>query len=119
MSKFTATKSMLSGYSIYLRMSSRLQRFIQKWQTSEMECFTKINNEFQLLTVFAKYSSLDVWQGSEYASGLRKLLCRGFKRYTLECLIYAKLIIVLTPSLQFSRYSGVIYGSEKFKIKEK
>ena len=32
----------------------------------------KIINGFQLLTIFAKSSILDVWKGSEYASGDRK-----------------------------------------------
>ena len=29
------------------------------------------------MTIFAKNSILDIWQGSEYTSGLRKLTCRG------------------------------------------
>ena len=29
------------------------------------------------MTIFAKNSILDIWQGAEYASGLRKLTCRG------------------------------------------
>ena len=32
-----------------------------------MECLTKKVNDFQPLTIFAKNSILDVWQGSEYA----------------------------------------------------
>ena len=39
-------------------------------QTSKMELLVKIFNGIQLLTVFAKSSFLDVWQGSEY-------ICRG------------------------------------------
>ena len=34
------------------------------WQTSKMECFAKIVYSFQSLTVFARLSILDVWQGS-------------------------------------------------------
>ena len=33
-----------------------------------MEHFAKIVNGFQALTIFAKHSILDVWQGSEYVS---------------------------------------------------
>ena len=33
-----------------------------------MERFAKIVNAFQPLTIFEKWSILDVWQGSEYAS---------------------------------------------------
>ena len=45
-----------------------------------MESLTKKVNGFQTLTIFAKHSILDVGQGSEYASGLLKLLCRGTKK---------------------------------------
>ena len=40
------------------------------------------------MTIFAKHSILDVWQGSEYASGLLKLFRRGSKRDTREGDIY-------------------------------
>ena len=33
-------------------------------QPSKMECLAKIVNSFQSLTIFAKISILDVWQGS-------------------------------------------------------
>ena len=39
-------------------------------QTSKMECFAKIANTIQALTIFAKGSILDVWEGSEYASDI-------------------------------------------------
>ena len=32
------------------------------------------------MAIFAKHSISDVWQGSEYAFGLRKLFCRGSGR---------------------------------------
>ena len=38
-------------------------------QTSKIELFEKVVNGFQPLTIFEKSSILDVWQGSEYASG--------------------------------------------------
>ena len=41
-----------------------------------MDFFAKILNNFQLLTIFAKGSILDVWRGSEYAS--YKSLVRDF-----------------------------------------
>ena len=65
-------------------------------------------NDFQLLSIFAKQSILDVWQGSEYASRLLKLFCPGSKRDTQKCLLYIKLIIVFTPNLEFFPYSEVI-----------
>ena len=37
-------------------------------QTSKMKVFEKIVDGFQLITIFAKSSILDIWQGSEYAS---------------------------------------------------
>ena len=38
-------------------------------QVSKMECFAKIVNSWKSLTIFAKRSILDAWQGSEYAPG--------------------------------------------------
>ena len=38
-------------------------------QTSKMERFAKIVNVIHLLAIFAKSSILDVWLGSEWASG--------------------------------------------------
>ena len=49
-----------------------------------MECLIKKVNGFYPLTIFAKKSIFDVWQGFEYASGLFKLFCHGFKRDTRE-----------------------------------
>ena len=68
------------------------------------------------MTIFAKHSILDVWQGSECASGLSKFFCRDSKRDTRESLIYIKLIMVFTPNLEFSPYSEVIYGITTFKL---
>ena len=41
---------------------------------SQMECLMKKVNSFQLLIVFAKHYILNVWQGSQYASGLLKFI---------------------------------------------
>ena len=60
------------------------------------------------MTIFAKQSILDVLQGSEYASGLLKLFCPGFKRDTQESLLYIKLIILFTSNLEFFPYFEVI-----------
>ena len=81
-----------------------------------MEYFAKKVSSFYLLTIFAKHSILDVWQGSEYASGLLKLFCYVSKRNTQECLIYAKLNIVFTLNLVSSPYSEVIHESTTFKL---
>ena len=74
-----------------------------------MECFTKKSSLF----VFAKHSILDVWQGSECASGLLKLFCHGSKKDTQESLTYTK---VFTLNLEFSSYYEVIHGSATFKL---
>ena len=42
-------------------------------QTSKMKCLTKKVNGFQPLSIYAKNSILDIWQGSDYVSGLLKL----------------------------------------------
>ena len=69
-------------------------------------------NDFQLLTIFAKQSILDVRQGSKYASGLPKLFCPGSKRDTQEYLLQYKLIIVFTQifSLILKSYSTWKYN---------
>ena len=38
------------------------------------------------------------------------------KGFSQDCLIYAKLIIVFTPNLEFSHYSEVLHGSRTFKL---
>ena len=64
-----------------------------------MECLTKKVNDFQPLTInFVKHSILDIWQGSEYAFGLLKLLCRGSKKDTREDWYNARLITVFTSN---------------------
>ena len=75
--------------------------------------FNKKVNGFYPLTIFAKHSILDVWQGSEYASGLLKLLCRGW--------IQGKVDICQTDysiylKLRISPYSEVIHGISTFKL---
>ena len=68
------------------------------------------------MTIFANHSISDVWQGSEYASGLLKLFWRNSKRDTPEHLIYAKLIMVFILTVAFSLYSEVQHSSiRKFK----
>ena len=43
-------------------------------QTSKMDSFAKIVNGVQPLIIFAKHSILDVWQGSEYASEVFRII---------------------------------------------
>ena len=72
---------------------------------------------FRLLTLFAKHSTLDVWQGSENAFGLLKLFCHGLQRDTLKCLIYAKLIILFTNNFPFFLNSYMeVQNSSKQKV---
>ena len=47
-----------------------------------MELFVETVGEFQLQTIFAKRSVIDVWLGLEYASGLECYLKHSF--YTLD-----------------------------------
>ena len=67
---------------------------------------------------FKKHSILDVWHGPEYISELLKLFCRGSPRDTRDCLIYAKVIIVFAPKLEFSSYSEVIHESTTLKLRK-
>ena len=43
---------------------SKSGAYSEPYQTSKMELFAKIVNDFQPLTIFAKSSVVDVWQGS-------------------------------------------------------
>ena len=43
------------------------EAYSEHCQTSKMERFEKIIEDFEPLTIFAKRSILYVWQGSEYA----------------------------------------------------
>ena len=47
---------------------------------------------FKSLSIFAKHPTLDVWQGSDYASGSRRVFYSGFKRNAEEHVMYATLI---------------------------
>ena len=49
-----------------LKWSQMRQTFSEPCQTSEMRRFTKIVNSFYSLTISAKHSILDVWEGSTY-----------------------------------------------------
>ena len=49
-----------------------------------MECFEKVVDGFELLTIFAKLSILDVWQGSEYGSAADTYSSLEKKRMQLE-----------------------------------
>ena len=42
--------------------------FLEPSQSSKMERFAKIVDDFKLLTIFAKRSILGAWPGSEYAT---------------------------------------------------
>ena len=44
-------------------------------QTSKMKLFVNMVNDYKPLNIFAKSSMLDVWQGSEYASGIHLVSC--------------------------------------------
>ena len=65
-----------------------------------MELFVKIVKNGKLLTVFVKTSSLDVWQGSEYAS-----FWIGFQSY--GCFIY--------KSIWISKVTDNLLGKTKQK----
>ena len=71
------------------------------------------------MTVFAKQSILDIWQGSECPSGLRTLFYHGIclrGRGTRERLRYPKMIIVFTPNLEFPPDFGVMHRSTIFNL---
>ena len=96
--------------------------FPKQWVADYRGIFKTLSNilhgVFYLLTIITKHSILDVWQGSEYASGLFKLFCHHSKRDTQESQIYANVMIVWTPNLEFSPYSEVINVGTTFKLRK-
>ena len=52
-----------------IRLSGSYSKHSQPCQTSTMKFFLKIVHDFESLTVFAKSSIFNVWQGSGYVSG--------------------------------------------------
>ena len=48
------------------------EAYSEPCETSKMDFFAKIINDFQPPNIFGKSSILDVWQGSEYLSALIK-----------------------------------------------
>ena len=52
-----------------------------------MNCFEKVVDGFELLTIFTKRSILDVWQGSEYGYAANTYSSLGKKLMQLEELL--------------------------------
>ena len=69
------------------------------------------------MTISAKHSILDIWQGSDYASGLLKLFCCGSKRDTPENWYMTNIYIRF--KLSIFPYSEVAYVSKTFKLKKR
>ena len=98
-------------------MGSRLQMHIEnpvkhlRWSLKQ-----KVNG-FYLLTISAKHSILDVWQGSDYASGLFKLFCCGSKRDTPKNWYMPN--IYIRSRLRLFSYSELTHISTTFKLKKR
>ena len=65
------------------------------------------------MTIFAKHSILDVWQGSEYASGLLMLLCHGSDIWKVGI---CQTDYSIHSKLRVFPYSEIIHGSKTFKL---
>ena len=59
----SVAKTLYGSEIIYL-----WETYSKPCETDEMELFTKTIKSFQLLTIFAESTILDIWQDSEYAS---------------------------------------------------
>ena len=66
-------------------MEADSQEYSEPFQTSKMDVFSKTENGFLFLTVFAKSSILDVWLYSEFASEANKDMR---KKLRLRCFNY-------------------------------
>ena len=68
--------------TVYSPGQSKIHFASDQCQISKIGCFEKVVDGFELLTIFAKRSILDIWHGSEYGSAvdnyssLRKKLIR-------------------------------------------
>ena len=70
---------------LFLTLSKWLpiaEAYAEPCKTSKMEFSAKIVNGIQPLTIFAKSSVLEVWQGSEYDSELEVIYFHSSKIYT-------------------------------------
>ena len=71
-------------------------------QISKMERLAKVVNNWKTLTIFAKCSILEVWHGSEYASGIYDVLSANM------------LIYLVARILESFLLAGKIYSHYKF-----
>ena len=60
------------------------ETYSEQCRTSKMKRFAEIVYTCKVLTIFAKRSILDVWHGSEYASGMSSRKGFIFGTYTCE-----------------------------------
>ena len=60
------------------------EAYTEASRTSKMECFTKLGNCWKPLIVYAKTSTSDVWQGSEYTSAISSLKRSSFDATQLK-----------------------------------
>ena len=51
---------MMESFLVKLKTLKNLQKSLEPWQTPKMKLFTKIVNNFQLITIFAKSTIIDV-----------------------------------------------------------
>ena len=66
-------------YCIYIVVLI-LEAYSEPCQVSKMEFSVKIVNNLKLLTIFAKNSILDIWQGSEYSFGWLGIIVGTFQK---------------------------------------
>ena len=74
-------------------------------QTSKMESFAMIINDFQPLTIFPKHSNLDTWHGFEYASAYCRRFHTGLRTHQIK--LYWMTITIL--HINFSRMRNKIF----------
>ena len=76
-------------------MEANSEAYSEPCQISKIEAFAQIVNGFQFLTILAKSSILNVWQGYEFASEARKVfisdLSQNFE-FAFVAIIFAKLL---------------------------
>ena len=71
-------------YGLFVYMVYWAEEHSDSCQASKMELFAKLVKNWKLSTFFAKNSTLDVWQGSEYISAEWKVNCLARFCYILQ-----------------------------------
>ena len=61
------------------------EAYLQPYQTSMIEVFTKVVNDYSLSVIFAKRSVINVWQGPRCVSVFVKVIASNYNNIASKC----------------------------------